>query len=167
MDETWLAYDSPFPYFLLLPLDFWMSKHTMPKYLSIYLCICVRLCCIDVDVSAGDTDSMTRWIGANDGPIRTVVSFSMEKSKGKNNTGDLIKNIGWVVVPRAHRPVPKPIVIHDSAHPSGGDPEEAALPTAATNRRNRRSKGSDPCGSVNWLLFSSPFIYIYFNQHIF
>lgn len=62
--------------------------------------MCVRLCCIDVDVSAGDTDSMTRWIAANDGPIRNRVplgSFQLEEKK-ENNTGDLIKNIGRVAV---------------------------------------------------------------------
>ena len=57
------------------------TKH-LSSYIYIYISICVCLCCIDVDVSARDTDSMTRWMGAND----RLRSSAKETTRRKKNT---------------------------------------------------------------------------------
>ena len=90
MDDILLAY---YPPLLSLGFSFFSSPlmstsldalpHTnIYRPIYIYISICVCLCCIDVDVSARDTDSMTRWMGAND----RLRSSAKETTRRKKNT---------------------------------------------------------------------------------
>ena len=92
MDDILLAYYPPLLslgfFFFLESFDVDLSgrasthKTSIVLYIYIYISICVCLCCIDVDVSARDTDSMTRWMGAND----RLRSSAKETTRRKKNT---------------------------------------------------------------------------------